>query len=166
MDSTDNKEKKHVCKEYNALKYKTMIMTGTNIEKKITNETNEQEINDFLMNEMMNNKKQSWNKLSKTEKIKKLNHYISNNLNEKHELNTTEKQQIKAYVISLLDRKKLIKNSDVNYNEESGEIVEIHALEFNESSRKFTLNNKKPEPKKTSKKTTKKNTKSKPKKID
>ena len=59
MDSTDNKEKKQVCKEYNALKYKTMIMTGTNIEKKITNETNEQEINDFLMNEMMNNKKQS-----------------------------------------------------------------------------------------------------------
>lgn len=166
MDSTDNKEKKQVCKEYNALKYKTMIMTGTNIEKKITNETNEQEINDFLMNEMMNNKKQSWNKLSKTEKIKKLNHYISHNLHEKHDLNPTEKQQIKAYVISLLDRKKLIKNSDVNYNEETGEIVEIYELEFNESSRKFTLNNKKPEPKKTSKKTTKKNTKPKPKKID
>tara|TARA_B100000902_G_C27212489_1_gene865166 strand:- start:574 stop:1074 length:501 start_codon:yes stop_codon:yes gene_type:complete len=166
MDSTDNKEKKQVCKEYNALKYKTMIMTGTNIEKKITNETNEQEINDFLMNEMIHNKKQSWNKLSKTEKIKKLNHYISHNLNEKHDLNTTEKQQIKAYVISLLDRKKLIKNSDVNYDEETGEIVEIYALEFNESSRKFTLNNKKPETKKTSKKTTKKNTKPKPKKID
>ena len=40
---------KQECKEYNALKYKTIILTGNNIEKKIDNETNEDTINHFLM---------------------------------------------------------------------------------------------------------------------
>jgi len=34
------------CKEYNSLKYKTMIMTGTNIESSL--DTNEEKINMFL----------------------------------------------------------------------------------------------------------------------
>ena len=60
------------CKEYQALKYKTMITTGTNIEKKIENETNEEQLNKFLENEILINKSQNWNKLSKTEKTNKI----------------------------------------------------------------------------------------------
>lgn len=131
---------KQECKEYNALKYKTMILTGNNIEKKIDNETNEDTINNFLMNEMKENKKQSWNKLSKTEKIKKLNHYINNNLSEKYNLSEIEKSNTKRFVLGLLDRKKLTKNNDIEYDSESGNVINIALLLFNLSNRKFTLN--------------------------
>ena len=131
---------KQECKEYNALKYKTMILTGNNIEKKIDNETNEDTINHFLMNEMKENKKQSWNKLSKTEKIKKLNQYINNNLGEKYDLNEIEKSNTKRFILGLLDRKKLTKNNDIEYDSESGNVINIALLLFNSSNRKFTLN--------------------------
>ena len=131
---------KQECKEYNALKYKTMILTGNNIEKKIDNETNEDTINNFLINEMKENKKQSWNKLSKTEKIKKLNHYINNNLSEKYDLNEIEKSNTKRFILGLLDRKKLTKNNDIEYDSESGNIINIALLLFNTNNRKFTLN--------------------------
>lgn len=131
---------KQECKEYNALKYKTMILTGNNIEKKIDNETNEDTINNFLMNEMKENKKQSWNKLSKTEKIKKLNHYINNNLSEKYNLSEIEKSNTKRFILGLLDRKKLTKNNDIEYDSESGNVINIALLLFNTSNRKFTLN--------------------------
>ena len=60
------------CKEYNTLKYKTMITTGQNIDSPIKNETSVDDLNDFLLQEMNDNKKQPWNKLSKTDKLKKI----------------------------------------------------------------------------------------------
>ena len=51
MSSLKNKE----CKEYNTLKYKTMIMTGQNIDTPIQNETNAEDLDSFLMNEMNEN---------------------------------------------------------------------------------------------------------------
>jgi hypothetical protein len=88
MSSVD--DKKQVCKEYNALKYKTMIMTGENMENNIVNETNESTLHSFLMQEQINNKKQSWNKLSKTYKIQKLQTYVYDTLKVQHELNEDE----------------------------------------------------------------------------
>ena len=131
---------KEQCKEYNALKYKTMILTGTNIEKKIDNETNEDTIHHFLMNEMKENKKQAWNKLSKTEKLKKLNYYINNDLCETYHLTESEKSNTKRFILGLLDRKKLTKNSDIEYDAENGTILNIALLLFNTNNRKFTLN--------------------------
>lgn len=133
-------DKESSCKEYNALKYKTMIMTGNNLENKIDNEKNVEIIDQFLMNEMKQNKKQSWNKLSKTEKLNKLNQYLSNNLCKTYSLSENEKMNTKKYIISLLDRKKLTKNSEIDYDETTGNINNIGSLEFNSTSRKFTLN--------------------------
>ena len=50
MSSFDEDKKKEVhkaCKEYNSLKYKTMMMTGTNMDTKIENEASEEKINSF-----------------------------------------------------------------------------------------------------------------------
>ena len=52
----DEKAKTPVCKEYNSLKYKTMIMTGENMEKQIMNETNEETLHSFLIQERNQNK--------------------------------------------------------------------------------------------------------------
>lgn len=135
-------EKKDIneCKEYNALKYKTMIMTGNNIEQKIDNETNKEELDDFLMKEMANNKKQPWSKLSKTDKIKKLNKYIVDVLKQKHDLTDIERNNLKRFMLNLLDRKKMTKNNEIDYDEETGVIKDIYVISFDQVSRKFSIN--------------------------
>lgn len=153
--SSVSKNKDLNCKEYQALKYKTMITTGTNIEKKIDNETNEEQLNNFLEKELKMNKKQSWNKLTKTEKIKKIKTYITSGLQNEYSLTDEELLIAKRYVLTLLDRKKLTKNHELDYNEETGEIEKINIIEFNSKSRKFTLN--KSPKKSTSKKVSQKN---------
>jgi len=138
MSSSNIKNKE--CKEYNTLKYKTMIMTGQNIDKPIQNETNITDLDSFLMNEMNENKKQPWNKLSKTDKINKIIHFIKNILVNKYNLTEVEKANTQRYLLTLIDRKKISKNSELDYDETTGEIVNIHSIIFNTTNRNFTLN--------------------------
>ena len=134
------------CKEYNSLKYKTMIMNGTNIEP--TLDTNEDKINMFLNMDMEKNKKGVWSKLSKTEKIKKIKNYIKNVLMKEHDLTDGELLNANKFFSLWMDRKKLSKNNELNYNQENGLIESIEGLSFNSETRKFTINCDKPLPKK------------------
>lgn len=140
VSSNDKKKSSHNCKEYQALKYKTMITTGTNIEKKILNETSEDQINSFLEKEIQRNKNQSWNKLTKTDKLKKLRDYIHNDIPDKYSLNSDEIVQARRFILNLLERKKINKNNEVTYDEVNGKISDIPAIEFSETSRKFIIN--------------------------
>jgi hypothetical protein len=134
------------CKEYNSLKYKTMIMNGTNIEP--TLDTNEEKINMFLNMDMEKNKNGVWSKLSKTEKIKKIKNYIKTVLMKEHELTDAELLNANKFFSLWMDRKKLSKNNELNYNQENGLIESIEGLSFNPETRKFTINCDKPLPKK------------------
>jgi hypothetical protein len=134
------------CKEYNSLKYKTMIMTGTNIEP--TMDTNEEKINMFLSMDMEKNKKGVWSKLSKTEKVKKIKNYIKTTLLKEHNLTETEISTATKFFSLLMDRKKLSKNNELIYNQEVGLIESIEGLTFNTETRKFTINSDKPQIKK------------------
>jgi hypothetical protein len=134
------------CKEYNSLKYKTMIMTGTNIEP--TMDTNEEKINMFLSMDMEKNKKGVWSKLSKTEKVKKIKNYVKTTLLKEYNLTETEISTATKFFSLLMDRKKLSKNNELIYNQEVGLIESIEGLSFNIETRKFTINCEKPAPKK------------------
>ena len=134
------------CKEYNSLKYKTMIMTGTNIEP--TMDTNEEKINMFLSMDMEKNKKGVWSKLSKTEKVKKIKNYIKTSLLKEHNLTESEIITANKFFSLLMDRKKLSKNNELMYNQENGLIESIEGLTFNVETRKFTINCDKPASKK------------------
>ena len=137
----NNEDKsKNSCKEYQALKYKTMITTGTNIEKKIENETNEEQLNKFLESEILMNKSQNWNKLSKTEKINKIKFFVNNKAKEEYKLNEDEILVAKKYILHLLNRNQINKNNEINYDKESGNIENFNVILFNETTRKFTLN--------------------------
>ncbi len=155
MSSKD--DTKSACKDYNSLQYKTLIMTGNTFETNIVNSANETKLNSFLMQEMKEHKKQQWNKLTKTEKLKKANTFVDSVLKDEHTLSPSECIQTKRYLNMLIERKKLTKNSELTYNDETGIIEHIDLLLFNQSARKFTLNKevkKKPAPKsKTVKKT-------------
>ena len=130
------------CKEYNSLKYKTMIMTGTNIESSL--DTNEEKINMFLNMDMEKNKKGIWSKLSKTEKVKKIKNYIKNVLAKEYELTDSEILNANKFFSLWMDRKKLSKNNELLYNQDVGLIEGIEGLSFNIETRKFTINCDKP----------------------
>ena len=134
------------CREYNSLKYKTMIMTGTHVEATV--ETNEDKVNQFLSMDSEKNKKGVWSKLSKTEKIKKIKQYIKNDLTQKYNLTDVETTTANRFFSLWLDRKKLSKNNELDYNQDEGLIHSIEGLEFNVTTRKFIINYEKLPPKK------------------
>ena len=134
------------CKEYNSLKYKTMIMTGTNIEP--TLDSNEEKINMFLSMDMEKNKKGVWSKLSKTEKVKKIKNYIKTVLAKEHDLTEAELLYANKFFSLWMDRKKLSKNNELIYNQDVGLIEGIEGLSFNVETRKFTINSVVDKPKK------------------
>ena len=124
MSNGKNKE----CKEYNSLKYRTMIMTGKDIDQKIEHESSQKELDIFLIKEQSANEKQPWNKLSKTERLKKIDIFITDILTKQHSLQEEEIENLKIFINKLLERKKLLKSCEIFYNEETGLIEEIPAL--------------------------------------
>ena len=136
MSEENNKQ----CKEYNSLKYRTMIMTGHNIDDKDNNEASEVQLDNFLLSERQASEKQSWSKLSKTERLKKLNSFIRTNLVKLYELNEDEEQKLKIFLYSLVERKRIVKVNEIKYNEETGMIEDIPVIVFNSKSRRFTFN--------------------------
>ena len=138
----NNEKSKDTCKEFNSLKYRTMITNGVNIDSVISNEKTEEDVFSFLENEIQSNKKQIWIKLTKSDKYKKLKDYVNNSLKDKYHLDDEEVQNIIRYLNGLLDRKKLSKSSEINYNTDSGIIENIPNLIFNKNNRLFLIKNK------------------------
>ena len=138
------------CKEYNSLKYRTMILTGIPLD--IKTESSEEFINKFLSNDIENNKKGVWNKLTRTEKHRRIADFVDTNLTPLYSLNETEKGTALKFCIMLLDSRKLSKTNDITYNKEERIIERISGLVFNPVTRKFLINLEK-------QKTTKKNKK-------
>jgi len=126
------------CKEYNNLKYRTMINTGTNLDNNI--DTSEDTINNFSNMDIENNKKGIWSKLTKTEKFKKIKQYVNDVLKVEHKLNDEEvNHTIKVFNV-MIERKKLSKNNELTYNQENGFIEQIGGLTFNTETRRFIIN--------------------------
>jgi len=78
------------------------------------------------------------NRLDKSAKMEKINQYIQK-IAPSHKLNASEKETLKTYLSTNLDKKVLQRNKDVVYVKESGILERIPTLHFNNSTRKFTL---------------------------
>ena len=135
-------ELKSDCKELNALNYRTMIHTG-NIFNTKTIETTEESLANFLNEDMDKNRKGLWSKLTKTSKINKIKKYIKD-ISESYNLNEEEVSQTTNFLIKIIERKKLSKNNELNYNQDSGNIESIPGLTFNQLTRSFSLVQDKP----------------------
>jgi hypothetical protein len=138
------------CREYNSLKYRTMVLTGAPIDVKP--DSSEEFINKFLTNDIENNRKGVWNKLTRTEKHRRIADFVDKNLTPLYTLNDSEKSTALKFCIMLLDSRKLSKTNDITYNKEERIIERISGLVFNLNTRKFMINLEK-------QKTTKKNKK-------
>ena len=124
------------CQELKNIKYQTMLLTG-NDKIKEPNETIKTDgIHNFLENESNINKKESWNKLNKTTKIKLLFEYAEM-LAKELSLSNIETKTLKTYLKTCLDRKQLLHVKDLVYDKEIQKITSIPNLQFKD--KKFTL---------------------------
>ena len=102
------------------------------------NEVNFNMIEDLLEKEKLRNKSEAWNKLDKTVKIQKLQAF-SERYGKEHNLPVKETKSLKMFFVECLEKNKLQKTKDVNYDKESREIVNIPSLHFNVTTHNYTL---------------------------
>jgi hypothetical protein len=103
-----------------------------------TNEMNYSTIDNILEKEKQHNKTETWNKLDKTIKIQKL-HVFAEKYGKENNMSVKDMKSLKAFFIDCLEKNKLQKTKDVNYDKEKREIVSIPSLFFNVANRNFTL---------------------------
>jgi hypothetical protein len=94
----------------------------------------------FLENEKITNSNEPWSKLDKTAKIRKLTSF-ADNYKVVNDLTNIEYDKLISFFKECLDKKKLQRVKDVNYNKDTGEIKNIPALFFNKQLTHFTLKN-------------------------
>ncbi len=125
------------CKELKSIAYKTMLMNGNNINPKYEN-NNSNKINNFLENDSIAKKKESWNKLDKSEKLNKLFEY-SKEYKITNSLDNSYIEKLNNFFIRCLDRKLLLKSKEVIYNIEINKITNIPNLLLNKDNNNFYL---------------------------
>lgn len=99
---------------------------------------NSDKLDSLLETEKQYNKTEPWNKLDKTVKIQKL-HCFAETYGKLHSLPVKEIKKLKHFFIECLEKGKLQKTKDVNYDKDTRELNSIPALHFNADKHNFTL---------------------------
>lgn len=124
------------CIELKNIKYKSMLLSGNtkdDVKETVENMSN---LDIFLNDEKQTVTNEPWIKLDKTTKLQKFKEYVE--LNYKEET-MDEKHSLYKVLATNLDRKKLLKAKDVLYDKDTGVITSIPVLQFNPTTKKFTL---------------------------
>jgi len=131
--------KKEECVELKNIKYKSMLLSG-NAVPETKSSTDLSNLEKYLEEEKTNIQNEPWSKLDKTIKTRKLMTFAVHYAKEKN-LNEDEELLLVAFLKDCLDRKKLQKVKDVEYNKETGVVTNIPALFYTKSNKHFTLKN-------------------------
>lgn len=95
-------------------------------------------IDQLLEREKQHNKTESWNKLDKTAKIQKL-HTFAEKYGKDNSLALKDIKALKLFFKDCLEKNKLQKTKDVQYNKDTREIIAIPSLFLSPLNRNFTL---------------------------
>ena len=123
--------------ESNINKYKN-ILNPYQVPNIQSSELNYNTIDQLLEKEKQHNKTETWNKLDKTVKIQKLHQYAEK-YGKDHNLPVKEIKSLKIFFNDCLEKNKLQKTKEVNYDKEGRIITSIPSLSFNATSHNFTL---------------------------
>lgn len=123
--------------ESNIQKYKN-ILNPYQVPGIQSSEMNYNTIDQLLEKEKQHNKTETWNKLDKTIKIQKL-HQFAEKYGKDHSLPVKEIKSLKTFFNDCLEKNKLQKTKEVNYDKEARVITSIPALSFNTTNHNFTL---------------------------
>jgi hypothetical protein len=127
------------CLELKNIKYKSMLMGGTQLQETISS-GDISNLDKFLEIEKNNNKNDPWSKLDKTMKTQKMLDYAEKYKVE-HKMDDMEMEALIAFLKDCLNKKKLYRVKDVVYDKATGLIKEIPALIYSKTSKHFTLKN-------------------------
>jgi len=97
-------------------------------------------IDALLEKEKQHNKTESWNKLDKTIKMQKL-HIFAEKYGKDNSMAVKDIKSLKSFFKDCIEKNKLQKTKDVQYNKEQREIIGIPSLYFNQLNRNYTLKN-------------------------
>jgi len=126
------------CVELKNIQYKTMLLNG--VQTEIRNSNSLLNLEKFLEDDKNNNKTEPWNKLDKTIKTKKLLLFAEIYAKE-NEFTEEEQNLLVAFLKDCLDRKKLQKIKDIEYDKTTNEVKSIPSLFYNKTNKHFTLKN-------------------------
>lgn len=101
-------------------------------------QTQMQTVDMLLEQECMNNKMETWSKLDKTQKIRKL-HTYADKYGKENEMKKDEVSVLKQFFNDCLDKSRLQKTKDVVYDKETHEIMNIPALTINPVTQTYVL---------------------------
>lgn len=104
----------------------------------ISNSVNFNTLDTLLEKEKQQNKTEHWNKIDKTVKTQLL-HSFAEKYGHDNKLPIKEIKNLKLFFSDSLNRGKLQKNKEVNYDKENQLIMSIPALYFNSDKKHFTL---------------------------
>jgi len=124
------------CQELKNIKYQTMLLNSNS--KIVSTKENSDNLDEFLQKEKAQNRKKPWSKLGRSTKLKKIEQFATHFAAE-NSLSIVEKNKLQLYLNDSLDRKKLQRVKDVNYDVKTGRIKAIPGLIFNIVKQKFTL---------------------------
>jgi hypothetical protein len=119
-------------------KYKNITQSNHGTLPMLTDELTSINIDEMLEKEKQHNKIDSWNKLDKTAKLRKLNRF-SEVYGRENKMSIKEIKSLQSFFGDCLTKNKLQKKKDVNCDKVSFEIINIPALFFNSINRNFTL---------------------------
>lgn len=134
-----NEIKNSDCQELKNIAYKTMLLNGNNIIPVYESKNEKNLINNFLENESNENKNETWSKLDKSQKIKKLNIFSETIAKDLFDLNNENILALKKYLLKALDRKNLLKTKEVTYDRITGVITSLPYLIYNKDDNIFLL---------------------------
>ncbi len=129
----------NTCPELKSIQYKTMLLKGVIMKTPHSEADNLETLDAFLENEKSSTNNQ-WCKLNKTIKVQKFLHFAEL-YSKEHNFTEDETTALMEFLKDCLDRKKLQRIKDVNYDKISGEIRSIPGLIYNKTSKHFTLKN-------------------------
>jgi hypothetical protein len=141
LKETDKKETNE-CVELKHIQYKSMIQTGISCSMEYGEDNFKRldSLEKFLDTKPDTDTIIGWNKLDMTVKMQKVADFI-NVYKEENSLDVTEIDELSKYIRGCLDKKKLVRVKDVEYDVASGKLVSIPGLQYNKTSKKYTIKN-------------------------
>ena len=125
------------CHELKNIKYQTMLL-NSNINIVPKQESSTVNIESFMEQDKLKEKKKTWSKLDNGVRIKKLRAFAQEYAI-KNKYGKIQKTNLKRFLLKALDRKKLHKTKEVIFDVEKQSIIDIPGLNFNKEKKKFTL---------------------------
>lgn len=132
------------CNELRNIEYQTMLLSNNHSNKDkgiliINQDTDSKQTIDIILEQEQNSNINQipWSKLEKIYKIQKLNDYAEI-FGKNENLNNDEIEKLKKYLLLCLNKKRLQRIKDVQYDKDAEMITNIYGLHIN-SERSFTL---------------------------